>query len=199
MSRVAMEKPLPEPKPLEKARPRNMATIKNSTPVIMANVATTDPLPTVHELLNDNRAIGNVTQEGEAPAGNTADGNASAGSANGEAAPASAAAPEAVLHLASVMPEYPGGVAALHRFLARNLRVPENVIEPGQRINIPVRFVVNKTGELSDVEFLVQVNEPIKQEVLRVMRKMPAWKPGLQNGRPVAVYFTVPIVFEVSE
>jgi protein TonB len=64
---------------------------------------------------------------------------------------------------------------------------------------VPVRFIVNKNGELSDVEFLVQANEQLKQEILRVMNKMPKWKPGLQNGRNIAVYFSIPIVFEVGE
>jgi protein TonB len=77
--------------------------------------------------------------------------------------------------------------------------VPENVIEAGQRLKVPVRFIVNKSGELSGVEFLVQADESVKQEILRVMHKMPKWKPGSQNGKNVAVYFTIPLVFEVGE
>jgi protein TonB len=80
------------------------------------------------------------------------------------------------------MPEYPGGIEALRRFLGRNLNVPEEAVEPGQRIKIPVKFVVSKDGNLSGVEFLVQPDERFKKEILRVMGKMPKWRPGSQHG-----------------
>src|SRR5687768_10310812 len=97
------------------------------------------------------------------------------------------------------MPEFPGGQAAFLRFLSKNLRVPEGALEPGQKIKIIVRFVVGKEGELSNMEFLKTSGEVFEQEVLRVLRKMPKWKPGKQNGESVRVYFNLPIVFDVPE
>lgn len=102
-----------------------------------------------------------------------------------------------ILDVSEVMPEFPGGQAAFIRFLSKNLRVPEDSMEPGQTIKIVVRFVVGKDGELSQFEFTKTNGEVFEQEVLRVLKKMPKWKPGLQNGGPVRVYFNLPVVFEV--
>ena len=194
---IEIEKPLP--KPLEAPKQKQVATIKNTSLVIVPQEVVTDRPPTVDELDNNNRAISNATREGEPPTSVT---SPATGRVEGTAetpAPEPAPEPEKVISFAEVMPEYPGGVDALRRFLGRNLRVPENVIEPGQRVKVPVRFIVNKSGDLLDVEFLVQADEVLKQEILRVMHKMPKWKPGLQNGKNVAVYFSIPIVFEVGE
>jgi protein TonB len=94
------------------------------------------------------------------------------------------------------MPEFPGGTAALLRFLGRNLQVPEETEEG--RIKVPVKFVVDREGQLTDVEFLTPTADPFKKEILRVIHKMPRWKPGRQNGRAVPVYFTIPIIFEMT-
>ena len=69
----------------------------------------------------------------------------------------------------------------------------------GQRLRVPVKFVVNKEGNLSGVEFLSQTDEVFKKEIVRVLNKMPRWKPGSQHGRPVAVYYTIPIIFQVQD
>jgi periplasmic protein TonB len=191
----------PEPeKPLVAPKQKQVATIKDTPPLIVPDQQKADPPPTVDELLNDNRAISSTTEEGPPPTTNTSPAAATPGG-TGDAPAATQPAPgvEKIVTTAEVMPEFPGGVDALRRFLGRNLRVPENAMEPGQRIKVPVRFVVNKGGELSDVEFLVQVDEILKKEILRVMQKMPKWKSGSQNGRPVAVYFVIPIIFEVGE
>jgi protein TonB len=63
---------------------------------------------------------------------------------------------------------------------------------------VPVKFVVDKEGHLADVEFLTQTADPFKKEILRVIHKMPRWKPGRQNGKAVPVYFKIPIIFEVT-
>ncbi len=97
------------------------------------------------------------------------------------------------------MPEFPGGMDALRRFLGRHLRVPEEVLEPGQKLKVPVRFVVNKDGQLSGVEFMANADEAFKKEIMRVVAKMPRWVPGSQGGKTVAVYYMIPIIFEVSE
>lgn len=197
VKQIEIEKPLPEPQEVLKQKP--VATIRNTPPVIVADEAKADPPPPADDLLKDDRAISNITQEG-APTVSATSAVTAEPAETQTAAPAPE--PETVWSSTEVMPEYPGGVDALRRFLGRNLRVPENVIEAGLPqggMKVPVRFVVNKSGELSDVEFLVQANESVKQEILRVMHKMPKWKPGSQNGRNVAVYFTIPIVFQVGE
>jgi periplasmic protein TonB len=98
-----------------------------------------------------------------------------------------------------ILPEFPGGTAALLRFLGKNLQVPEDAMEAGQRIKVPVKFVVKKDGSLGEVEFLTQADQRFKKEILRVVARMPRWKPGSVQGKTVAVYFTIPIIFETTE
>lgn len=98
-----------------------------------------------------------------------------------------------------IMPEFPGGQAAFNRFLSKNLRVPEDALEPGEKIKLLVRFIVGKQGELTNIEFLESHGEVFEQEIIRVMKKMPKWKPGQQNGENVAVYFKLPILFDSPE
>ena len=94
----------------------------------------------------------------------------------------------------SVMPEFIGGIAALHNFMLRNLQTPEDIDE-GQKIVVMAKFVIDKKGNISDVEIIQNGREDLDAEVIRVINKMPTWKPGLQNGFPVAVYFKMPITF----
>ena len=99
-----------------------------------------------------------------------------------------------------VMPEYPGGENAMRRFLQRNLRFDFEGKEPGSRVIIKCRFVVDKKGNVTAIEIVQSGGRPeYDKEVSRVVTKMPAWKPGFQNGQNVAVYFTLPVVVEVPE
>ena len=104
-----------------------------------------------------------------------------------------------VLIKAEFMPEFPGGQAAFMRFLSKHLRVPENALQPGEKTRVLVRFVVGERGEIYNIEFLETSGEIFEQEVLRVMKKMPSWKPGRQNGQNVQVYFKLPIVFDAPQ
>lgn len=191
----------PEPKPpIEIPKPKQVATVKVTPPVITPDEKIVDPPPTVKEILDDTRAISTITQVGEPPLSSTSPPVAEpAGTGDAQATAPPPPVVEEVVNRAEVMPEFPGGIDALRRFLGRHLRVPEEAMEAGQQVRVPVRFVVNKSGELSDVEFLVQVDEVYKNEVLRVMKKMPKWKPGSQHGKQVAVYFMIPIIFQTGE
>ena len=62
-----------------------------------------------------------------------------------------------------------------------------------------VKFVVNNNGEVTDAVIIKSAGNIFDREVLRVIARMPKWKPGKQNGKPVAVYFTQPVTFTASE
>lgn len=105
---------------------------------------------------------------------------------------------EKVWEKSEIQPEFPGGIEGLRRFLSRHLREIET--EPGKRVSVHIRFVVDAEGKVGNFVFTKTGGSEYEQEVLRVMKKMPAWKPGVQNGTKVAVYFTIPVTFEtVSE
>ncbi len=186
--------PIPEtPPPVVKPSPP-FASIRNMVPVIVPDDKARDTMPTVDDLTN--RVISDKTIDGPKPASD----NVSV-----PAKPVAAPVPEplpaepAIVDDPEVLPEFPGGTAALLRFLGKNLQVPEDALEAGQRVKIPVRFVVNKDGSLGDLEFPVQADERFKKEIQRVVSRMPKWKPGSVQGKTVSVHFTIPIIFETTE
>lgn len=95
-------------------------------------------------------------------------------------------------------PDFPGGTAALQRYLAQNLRYPA----PASRANVSGRvfvgFVVNADGSIADVQLLRGIGFGCDEEAKRVIEQMPQWKPGKQAGRAVRVRFTLPIVFALE-
>ena len=93
------------------------------------------------------------------------------------------------------MPEYPGGMRAGLEFMARNLRYPTKAQEAGKQGCVIVQFVVRKDGSLSDFKVLRPVDPWLDAEAIRVISTMPKWKPGMQDGKPVSVKFTLPVTF----
>ena len=93
---------------------------------------------------------------------------------------------------------FPGGEAAWLSFLKRYLQTPEE-LEAGQRVNVLVRFMIDIDGNVSGIEIIKSGGAAFDKEVLRVINKMPKWEPGIQNGHPVAVWFTIPVIFETPE
>jgi len=96
------------------------------------------------------------------------------------------------------MPSFPGGDAARKKYLARNLRYPAQAAEEGIQGTVYVSFVVKPNGSLSDIKIIKGIGGGCDQEALRVVKKMPAWNPGYQNGRKVAVLFNMPVYFRLQ-
>ncbi|SFP89445.1 energy transducer TonB [Parafilimonas terrae] len=102
------------------------------------------------------------------------------------------------LFKAQVMPEYPGGIEALKKFMLKNLRQPDD-LQAGEKIIVRASFVVNKQGKIELVKIIAKGREDLDKEVIRVINKMPLWKPGMQNGTAVSVYFNLPVTFLGAE
>lgn len=96
------------------------------------------------------------------------------------------------------MPEFPGGTEQLYRFLGRNTRYPESARRAGIEGTVYVTFVVRSDGSISNIEIKKGLTEDINQEVIRVIKKMPDWSPGKQNGRAVNVQYILPYVFKIK-
>lgn len=114
--------------------------------------------------------------------------------------PPQIAAPEepVILESPDEKPEFPGGMEAWSRYLQRMLRVPDE-LESGDRKTVRVKFVVNANGEVTDAVITMSGGKEFDKEVMRVIGRMPKWKPGKQRGKPVASYFTQPVTFTVPE
>jgi periplasmic protein TonB len=98
----------------------------------------------------------------------------------------------------SEAPYFPGGDDAWLNYLQRMLRVPDE-LENGDRKTVRVKFIVNVDGAITNVEVIQSAGSAFDREVLRVINRMPKWKPGKQRGKPVAVYFTQPVTFAGEE
>lgn len=106
---------------------------------------------------------------------------------------------EPKIHInAEFPPQFPGGEAEMYKFIKDNLRYPAIDQEMGNHGRVTVRFVVSKTGDISDIKILKGISPGCDKEAMRVVKSMPKWIPGKQHGNPVAVYFTLPILFQLK-
>lgn len=98
------------------------------------------------------------------------------------------------------MPEFPGGQGAMMVYLSKNIEYPTDALEAGIEGKVFLRFVVDKAGLVKDVEVLrgVPGAPSLQQEAVRVVKRMPKWMPGMQNGRAVATHYTLPVYFKMT-
>lgn len=96
------------------------------------------------------------------------------------------------------MPQFPGGTAALMKFLSENVRYPEEAHKAGIQGRVIATFIVKRDGSISDAKVVKSVSPELDAEALRVLYAMPNWTPGHQNGEPVNVKYTVPISFRLQ-
>lgn len=92
-----------------------------------------------------------------------------------------------------VQPEYPGGMSALMTFIDEHLIYPPDAMENSIEGRVYVRFTVLKTGETKDFKILRGLSPTIDREVIRVLKGMEKWQPGMLKNEPVDVYFTLPV------
>lgn len=97
-------------------------------------------------------------------------------------------------------PQFPGGEEALAAFLKQNLHYPEEALRQQKSGTVFVGFNIDEKGKLSDFEVKSRrIGFGLEEEALRVLKLMPEWEPGLQNGKPSAVRFNLPVRFAYAE
>jgi TonB family protein len=96
------------------------------------------------------------------------------------------------------VPEFPGGLEAFAGYLNKNIRYPAQARESGVQGRVIIGFIVEEDGSLSQVHVMRGVEEDLDKEAQRVIAKSPNWTPGLQNGKPVRVAYSVPISFTLE-
>lgn len=104
---------------------------------------------------------------------------------------------EEIVNFAEVMPEFPGGVLSLQKFIADAVKYPSIALENEIQGKVYVSFVINEFGNVTNATIVRGVDESLDNEALRVIRSLPKWKPGLQGGKAVKVRYFVPINFEL--
>lgn len=95
-------------------------------------------------------------------------------------------------------PEFPGGEAAMYKWLGENIVYPAAASEEGVQGRVVVEFVVGKDGSITNVRVVRPRHPALDKEALRVVKAMPKWMPGRNNGQPVKVTYTLPVTFRLQ-
>ena len=103
-----------------------------------------------------------------------------------------------VFDVVEQMPKFPGGDAALMKYLSENIKYPVVAQENGVQGRVTVSFVVERDGSITDVKIVRSVDPSLDREAQRVVRSMPKWIPGKQNGSAVRVKYNVPVQFRLQ-
>lgn len=195
------KKPKDPEKPKEPVQPKknSAATVQYTSDIKIVPASTV--IPPV-DAITDTAQIANVTgggAPGEAPiVGTTPGGDGDGGGKSKDLVVEPAV--DIITPTASpdVMPEFPGGMKALQRFLQKNLTNPREMDE-NEKVSVKVRFVVGYDGKLKSFEVAEDGGEEFNKEVIRVLKKMPEWTPGKTRGQSVSVYYTIPVKFVPAE
>ncbi len=100
---------------------------------------------------------------------------------------------EPIFTQAETPPQFPGGMAEFYKYLAKNFRYPASARKSNVSGRIILKFIVEKSGQLTEVEVLKGIDPKLDKEAKRVLVASPVWKPGIQNGKEVRVAYTLPI------
>lgn len=191
---------LPPPKvPILKPKPKLASILPGSPSPLLRNILIVDqlkPADTVRNLIE--AAPINSGVRSNVGTGQGMSELPGSGAGDEPARPAEAVEPAVdkanPINNPEVMPEFPGGINALRRFLERNLRNPRD-LEDGELISVKVMFVVGYDGKLQRFEVIQDGGKEFNNEVIRVLKQMPAWVPGKSRGQNVSVFYTIPVKF----
>lgn len=95
-------------------------------------------------------------------------------------------------------PEFPGGVGELYKYLGQNIKYPAAAQRANVQGRVFVKFVVEKDGSIGNIEVMKGIGFGCDEEAVRVIKSMPKWNPGRQNGKNVRVYYTMPVVYKLE-
>ena len=105
---------------------------------------------------------------------------------------------EEIHTLVEQMPQFPGGDAALMKYLSSHINYPTMAAENGVQGKVILQFVVEKDGRVGEVKIARSVDKDLDKEAIRVVKSLPKFTPGRQNGYPVRVWYTLPVNFKLQ-
>ncbi len=105
---------------------------------------------------------------------------------------------DVVYDVCDVLPEFPGGMGELMKFMMENIHYPKEAVKQQLEGRVVVSFIVEKNGELNDISVVKPCHPLLDEESLRLVRSMPKWKPGSHEGKPVRVSFSLPVMFRLK-
>lgn len=186
---VSLDQPPPitpnQPPPPKLDIPPPVKTIKYVAPKVTTKEVVEEEMPTIEEIKTVEVATetveGPVTVQFEEPAPAIVEDDANK-----------------IYEAVEQAPSFEGGLAAMGKFLQKNMKYPSQARRMGTEGKVFVQFVVNKEGKISDVSVVKGIGSGCDEEAARVVGIMPNWRPGKQNGKAVNVRYIVPINFTLE-
>jgi len=105
---------------------------------------------------------------------------------------------EEIFRSVEQMPQFPGGEAALMKYLQSHINYPPMAAENNVQGRVVVQFVVDKSGKVGEVKVVRSVDKDLDKEAVRVCKSLPKFTPGRQNGQAVSVWYTLPVTFKLQ-
>ena len=101
------------------------------------------------------------------------------------------------LRIVEQLPEFPGGMVEMMKWITKNLKYPQAAQRRKIQGKVVVAFIIGKDGSISETKVVNGVDPLLDNEALRVIKMMPKWKPGKDKGKPCMTYFSIPVVFKL--
>lgn len=163
---------------------------------VVSSIDVSEEPVTIEELKTS--VIGSTNTGGTSNGSQALELTAAGGNGSGDS-PASTGNELVPADLLEKYPEFPGGERAFAKYLSRNLKYPYSAAESNITGRVWVSFIIERNGTLSNIKVVRGIGGGCDEEAVRVLKKAPAWSPGVQNGRPVRVAYTIPIHFQLSQ
>lgn len=172
------------------------SSIKFTAPVIKKdNLVNEEEEIKLDEIEKSNKAIGALTVEGTDEVGGEV---LKIRDEIAPPEPPKAVEDNKIFEVVEQKPSFPGGDGALMSWLSQNIKYPSIAAEMGVQGRVIVQFVVEKDGSITDVKIAKSVDPSLDKEAARVIKSMPQWIAGRQNGSAVRVRFAVPVTFKLQ-
>ncbi|PTX22803.1 outer membrane transport energization protein TonB [Pontibacter mucosus] len=184
--------PPPPPPDLPPPPPPVRATVKYTPPVVKRDneVVEEEEIPDVDVLEEIDAGVKTVEGSKDAPL--------DLGEIDGTSDVVAEVVEEKPYTYVEQMPTFPGGDSEMMKYLGKNIRYPAAAQRAGVEGLVVLSFVVSSTGEISDIQVVKQLGAGTDEEAVRVVKSMPKWTPGKQNGRAVPVRYTLPVRFTIK-
>jgi len=184
--------PPPPPPDLPPPPPPVRATVKYTPPVVKRDqeVVEEEEIPDVEVLQEIDAGVKTVEGSKDAPM--------DLGDIDGTSNVVAEVVEEKPYTYVEQMPTFPGGDSEMMKYLGKNIRYPAAAQRAGVEGLVVLSFVVSSTGEISDIQVVKQLGAGTDEEAVRVVKSMPKWTPGKQNGRAVPVRYTLPVRFTIK-
>ena len=184
--------PPPPPPDLPPPPPPVRATVKYTPPIVKRDneVTQEEEIPDVEVLTEIDAGVKTVEGSKNAPV--------DLGEIDGTSNVVAEVVEEKPYTYVEQMPTFPGGESEMLKYLGKNIRYPAAAQRAGIEGIVVLSFVVSRTGEISEIEVIKKLGGGTDEEAVRVVKSMPKWTPGKQNGRTVPVRYTLPVRYTIK-